>query len=80
MQGFSTSDVVKEYVAYSHPKQRLDDIAFIESFDPEPVRTYAQSKGWTLFLPPALDVGFEGTGREERSDSGFSVDEKMTGP
>jgi len=34
MQGWSLSDTLDEYLRHSYPKQRVNDQAFIESFDP----------------------------------------------
>ncbi|KAK5171271.1 tyrosine-protein phosphatase siw14 [Saxophila tyrrhenica] len=46
VQRMPIEDIIAEYRVYSEPKARPGDIAFIESFDPESVFSYAKTHGY----------------------------------
>lgn len=46
VQGMPIEEVIKEYVAYSSPKARPGDIAFIRAFDPSAIFKYAKQTGF----------------------------------
>lgn len=54
VQEASDEFAIAEYRDYSFPKCRIDDMRFIESFDPLGLATYAQSHGWPVTPPNEL--------------------------
>ena len=51
VQSCSTAFALEEYNDYAFPKARPDDVRFIESFDPSPVKEMAANSGFCTTTP-----------------------------